>query len=710
MTSEVTGNYNINVAILGPVSAGKSTLMNSLFVSQYSDMKIKRTTMTPQIYEEQPYSESEKVPEDLQEYIKTVNRELNTELVKKTESGEEVTYDDIAKEAVYKVPRVYNLHNLPDNITLRVYDIPGLNDGKTTDLYFQYLDNNFHKFDIIIFVVDINSACNTDGEVRILQKIVQHTKRNREKYGIDNQLIVLANKCDDLHINDNGNAQIEDDELVEMYEQIKKEVATQVEKHNPNLQYKICPLSAEDSYIYRMYSRDPTCQLDIKHVNKFGMNEYGKSRWNRLTEVARHKKIQTLMSELDIAQTLKQTGFNSFSDIFKNCLSPGQQYQYICGHYLYNMRMYINECTENVNGTVVPIEKITFNDVTIDTNNVIGIENQFSSVAATPGALVAYGLKDKDGWAFRYVPSDGRLPINNNFFGDPLVGHCKHAYYATITNQSLLSSTPRYVQIKLKPCLDIYTDLVSVCKMYGDNSAMLKYYKFLDEVIALHRPQLILKEDDVTGLITETDLEHYEWAQKHCHKWQSEFGEEYHTLHDLYTQLTNMLNKYYETNINDQQKPVATLLQRFNKLCANGFSITRKLLGSLFTNNDMLNKKPDEIVELIKDMRTRNLMNKDQEINLCKDLLHRVYDNIYKGQQMGYINDDHIASYVYFADLFWHNSKLFKDEQTHVHINGHITYLAYRARQNMVGKINSGNRGLYPIGLELEKYLVNLLG
>ncbi len=40
----------INIAICGPVSAGKSTLLNALFVASYSDMKIKRTTATPQVY------------------------------------------------------------------------------------------------------------------------------------------------------------------------------------------------------------------------------------------------------------------------------------------------------------------------------------------------------------------------------------------------------------------------------------------------------------------------------------------------------------------------------------------------------------------------------------------------------------------------------------------------------------------------------------
>lgn len=44
----------INFGIIGCVSSGKSTLLNSLFCDTYSDMKIKRTTMIPQVYQCDP--------------------------------------------------------------------------------------------------------------------------------------------------------------------------------------------------------------------------------------------------------------------------------------------------------------------------------------------------------------------------------------------------------------------------------------------------------------------------------------------------------------------------------------------------------------------------------------------------------------------------------------------------------------------------------
>jgi GTPase Era involved in 16S rRNA processing len=41
---------NINIAIVGCISCGKSTLLNSIFIEQYSHMRIKRDTMVPQVY------------------------------------------------------------------------------------------------------------------------------------------------------------------------------------------------------------------------------------------------------------------------------------------------------------------------------------------------------------------------------------------------------------------------------------------------------------------------------------------------------------------------------------------------------------------------------------------------------------------------------------------------------------------------------------
>ncbi len=69
MSENILPIENINICILGCVSAGKSTILNSLFCQDLSQSKIKRTTMMPLVFIE----------------TKDINNELN---YTKTENGE----------------------------------------------------------------------------------------------------------------------------------------------------------------------------------------------------------------------------------------------------------------------------------------------------------------------------------------------------------------------------------------------------------------------------------------------------------------------------------------------------------------------------------------------------------------------------------------------------------------------------------------------
>ena len=326
-----TKRNQINVAICGPVSAGKSTLLNSLFVASYSDMRIKRTTMTPQVY-----YETEKKNKKHAKTIKEQNKELNKRLDKK--KANELTLEDIS-ETHYMVPKVKDLVTLEEEVYLTVYDLPGLNDSQTKKVYFEYMDNNFYKFDVILFVVDINSALNTSDEIEILEKILKNSKENFMKFGIQNKLVVIANKCDDLRFDDEKKRyEIQDEELAEMFEQVQTIVGERVESIFPEMGYQIVPLSSEDSYIYRMYDENSSYELDMKHLNKFGCNEYGNRRWNRLDEPKKKEMIKKLMSKMDLEDTLKHTGFMGFRNTLQYYLDYKNQYTYLMNHIVYGLK------------------------------------------------------------------------------------------------------------------------------------------------------------------------------------------------------------------------------------------------------------------------------------------------------------------------------------------------------------------------------------
>ena len=318
----------INIALIGGVSAGKSTFANALFVEQYSDMKIKRTTALPQVYHET----DEKISRKELNSIREQNRKLNNDVMNKTANGNKLEFKDIY-EREYKVPKVYDLVNLKENVYLSIYDIPGLNDSQTKNVYYQYVKQNFYKFDIIIFVVAIESALNTSDEIDILEMILRETKNNNDTYGINTKIMVLINKCDEMEFNKTTKETIpQDEELLEMREQVINILNSKKNEIYPEADIYTQCISCEDTYMYRTLMRNPEQDLDIKYINKFGMNEYGRSRWMKLTDAKKKKKILSLFKKNSYKNRIELSGFLEFKTKLQNILSPLQQYKFICNH------------------------------------------------------------------------------------------------------------------------------------------------------------------------------------------------------------------------------------------------------------------------------------------------------------------------------------------------------------------------------------------
>ena len=113
--------------------------MNSLFAETLSDMKIKKTTMCPQVYQTDKKLEKSKT---YYKEIREKNKEINKQL-----------YDTENKctEVIYTVRPIHEIfddikHN--DKIEYRIYDIPGLNDSTTKEIFYKYVKDNFYKFDL----------------------------------------------------------------------------------------------------------------------------------------------------------------------------------------------------------------------------------------------------------------------------------------------------------------------------------------------------------------------------------------------------------------------------------------------------------------------------------------------------------------------------------------------------------------------------------
>lgn len=324
----------INIAIVGTVSVGKSTLMNAMFVEQYSDMKIKRTTMIPQVYDETDHFDRGNIAKNSADVFNR-NREKNNSLIKKIETGELISKKDIC-EIHYEVPRMIDVVDIHESSYISIYDIPGLNDSRTKDIYTEYIEDNFYKFDIILLVIDVQSGTNTSDEIDTIRLLIKNIHKNKQNHNIDNKLVVIVNKCDDMLFID-GSLKM-DDEREDMYEQVRQTIEHCRSDIYPNLSYSMLRLSAEESFVCRMYKYKPESKLDDKYINKFGNNKFGKLAWNRFTDNEKSSKIKELMHGSDYEQMIVLSGFCGFKEELKRQLTPELQLRYLQNHIIYELR------------------------------------------------------------------------------------------------------------------------------------------------------------------------------------------------------------------------------------------------------------------------------------------------------------------------------------------------------------------------------------
>ena len=313
--------FPVNIVIIGGVSVGKSTIVNTLLLGQYSDTNRKRTTALPQIYS---CGLDEKVDD-----IKSV-RSAN-----KTSNDTIMNNNTIANVT----PLMYNVQALeglvvPERVYIKLHDTPGLNDSVSKEQYYKYITDMFPQYSIILYVVDINSAINTSDEIDILNMLVINMASNHEK-GIKTKLIVVINKCDDM----DSNFILQDDELKTMEQQLIKFILNKTREHKIESKHIIfVKMSGEDAFVYRSLKKDINAVIDDKYKDKFGINEFGKKRWGKFNTEEKKTRLRNTLAGLDIQQCLRQTGFSIMLDIINTILVPSHIYEHIWSYHYFNMQ------------------------------------------------------------------------------------------------------------------------------------------------------------------------------------------------------------------------------------------------------------------------------------------------------------------------------------------------------------------------------------
>lgn len=277
--------FDYKIGIFGSVSSGKSTLINSIFAKHLSQMNIRRTTMIPQVYMFESHTNKHEVDDS----ILNKNKESNDKFKDEIWDGKTMNYH------VVDFPPKFLPNN--QNLNFYIYDLPGLNDQSTKDLYMKWASDNFQLFDCVILVIDIYSGLNTSDEIDICRLIF---KKMSEKRHVN--LIILVNKCDDM-VYKEGEFHCEEDKELIYNEQIIPTLNKLLQEyHIERKRCNIIKFCSRNAFIYRTIHHNSStvirAHLDNKHLHEMMQFEIGRNKWLKLSEQQKEDKINTLIDEL----------------------------------------------------------------------------------------------------------------------------------------------------------------------------------------------------------------------------------------------------------------------------------------------------------------------------------------------------------------------------------------------------------------------------
>jgi hypothetical protein len=306
----MTEKNELKYAFIGSISAGKTTVINGLLKSNIGDTHIRKTTILPHKY-----------TETMSNYDKLEDIKENT--IRETKIFCNNKKTPLLNELKYNIKPLEDFTVFENNIKLSIYDIPGLNDAETKNMYYDYLSNIFININIVIWVIDVNSALNTSDEIDICNFLLEKIKHNKINHTIDTKLIVLLNKCDNIRIDDGK--LILDREIQDMYIQAKRMIDTSIAKIYPSFKYVMIPFSAEKTYIYRMTRDNDVSTLDEKYINILGQYEFSNREWQSMSYDTKISNLRYNLVNNDFNNELEKTGFNRFRNIFQSYFNDGSE-------------------------------------------------------------------------------------------------------------------------------------------------------------------------------------------------------------------------------------------------------------------------------------------------------------------------------------------------------------------------------------------------
>ena len=305
----------MNIALVGDMSSGKSTLLNAMLGEIVAETGYDRSTTTVQVYCEtipskhiikKKKSKNISVSKSEIDHNKVLKdtRDLNEK--EQMLNAEETTQYN-SKFLKFRQPKPgRKLHNIPmhdvavsslieqkndyDNV-FRIFDFPGFGDPKlqqgVKSAIMDYFEKFCKEFDYIFYLFDCKNCLKTESSLNDFNKTFEIIERNNLNDKIHIRFII--NKFDTIKISEAGNQFVQ-----EQIDLIKSKLDS-AQISIPEENYQFYNISANELLMQRIIK-----EKDSEFVEKFGGKE-------RITlEDLIHDFASNFMGKWDIQEMIKQ--------------------------------------------------------------------------------------------------------------------------------------------------------------------------------------------------------------------------------------------------------------------------------------------------------------------------------------------------------------------------------------------------------------------
>jgi hypothetical protein len=272
--------------------------------------------------------------------IEFVTKKLSANVTLEESKADNASFrsSDVVKERSFDIALDTPLHKMRSDTKLVIVDVPRINEAGTSSKYKDYVNKNWHTFDVVVLVMDARQGVNTEEQHDLLKLAKDNIAKCKKV-----PLIVLGNKVDDPE-NEEQKALLDEarDAIAKLFGVSDRETALDTildslakkpakapkTRARRDLFPTVVPMSAMHAFVYRCGSRlsfEDFCKMDSDFIDKIGKDSYGR-QWHRFGKQKQLKKAFEAVSEEEQRQDgLEASNFGTFAKVLSACIGDEDQ-------------------------------------------------------------------------------------------------------------------------------------------------------------------------------------------------------------------------------------------------------------------------------------------------------------------------------------------------------------------------------------------------